>query len=95
MAEVAGLGSGMSAPRLVPASPHDNPESGNGRNGSSGVGERVASIEAHLQHLATKEDIGEVKTMIQKESKDMLRWLIGVVSLALLSITIALIRLFM
>ena len=58
------------------------------------VGERLARLEAHLEHLATKEGLGEIKTLISDREAKMLRWLIGITSVAAISLVAAIVRTF-
>ena len=74
----------------------DSARKGSGGNGGGGLlGERLARIEAGIPYLATKEDVAKVNATIQKEMKDMLRWLIGLVAVALVALGIAVVRTFM
>ena len=74
----------------TPPSPASNGGGGNGHD----VHGRVSRLEAHLQHLATKEDIGRIETLIAKREAAMLRWLIGLVIAAALGLGVALVRVF-
>ena len=78
----------------LPTSPTSQSAGGGDGNGRNLHG-RVSAIEAHLQHLATKEDIAEVKKLISDKESSMLRWLIGIISLAAISLGVALVRTFM
>lgn len=51
---------------------------GDGANGANNLGERIASLEAHVQHLATKEDV-------EKSSKNLLKWMVGIMITSLLA----------
>lgn len=73
--------------RSVPQGP---PPPGNGHE----LRERVATLEAPLQYLATKEDIQAIQTLIEKKANETLRWLIGIVAAAGVAIAVAMIRLF-
>jgi len=57
--------------------------------------ERVASMEADLKHLATKADIESVKKLISDRESTMLRWLMGMMAAAGVSVAIAMIRTFL
>lgn len=57
--------------------------------------QRVAAIEATMQHLATKADIESIKVLIAQRESTMLRWLMGMVAGSGLAVTIALLRTFM
>ena len=78
---------GASAP---PPSPASNGGGGNGRD----LHGRVSALEAHLQHLATKEDIRRIETLIAQREAAMLRWLIGLVLASALGLGVALVRVF-
>lgn len=77
-------------PSPSPASPA--PADGGGGNGHNLHG-RVSAIEAHLQYLATKEDIGDVKRLISDRESSMLKWLIGILIANGIALVVALIRL--
>ena len=68
-----------------------------GRSGSGGgdYGERLARIEAQLEHMATREDLAEVKALIERKEASMLCWLLGLLSVAAISVVVAMLRLFM
>ena len=62
---------------------------------------RISVIEAELKHLATKEDvqkintsIEEVKTLIGNKESKILRWLMGIISAAVISLIVALVKTF-
>ena len=83
-----------------PPPPRTNPASGGNGNGHNLHG-RVSAIEAHLWHLATKDDIQRIEALIAKREASMQRWLIGILvavcgslAVALTSIVVALIRAF-
>ena len=61
---------------------------------TEGIEERMGRIEAVLPHLATKEDIAEVKTLISDREASMLKWLVGITTTAAASLLMALIRVF-
>lgn len=70
--------------------------------GGGGFGERLARVEAHLEHTATREDVAEVKnlieqvkTLIERKESTMLRWLIGIIAIAAVSLMAALLRTFL
>ena len=78
-----------------PSPPRDpGPRGGNG-NGGSIHGERLARIEAKMEHMATCEDIASVKTLIAEKETTTLRWLIGIIALAAISLLTVLIRMFL
>ena len=57
----------MSRSENVVALPEGRPSSGGGGNGGSGHGERLARIEARMEHVATREEI-------PLEYLPMMRW---------------------
>ena len=70
-------------------------------SGGDGVSGRLAAIEArltgletYLQHMATREDIQELRVENAKEHNKTLKWLIGVVVAALVALVAAVIRTF-
>ena len=52
--------------------------SGDGGGGTGNLGERIASLEAHVQYLATKEDL-------ERSSKNALKWVVGIMITSLLA----------
>ncbi len=48
---------------------------------------RVGALEARMDYLATKEDIGEVKALIADRETRMLRWLVGTLGVAAVGMT--------
>lgn len=76
-----------------PASqPPPTEAAGGGDGGGQNLGGRIATLEAHLQHLATKEDIQRVEKLIAQREAGLLRWLIGIITIALISIFVTLLR---
>lgn len=65
-----------------------------GSNGGNNIRERVAVLEAELKHLATGQQIEEVKTLIEKKEATLLRWLISMVSASVIALIVVLIRTF-
>jgi len=57
--------------------------------------ERLARLEAVLAHLATKEDIAELKTLISDREAIMLKWLVGFTATTAVSLLIVLVSLSM
>ena len=49
-----------------------------GGNGEFTWGERIAAIEAHMSHMATKQDISDLKALIEARESRLLKWMIGV-----------------
>ena len=70
------------------------PVTGNGGGNGHDLHGRVSALEAHLQHLATKEDIQRVEGLIAQREASMLRWLIGILAVASISLAVVLIRMF-
>ena len=52
---------------------------------------RVRALEARMDYLATREDIGEVKALIADRETRMLRWLVGTLGVAALGMTVSVI----
>lgn len=63
-------------------------------NGGSTHGERLARIEAKMEHVATREDVSELKVLIERKESTMLRWLLGILAVAGVSVLAALLRTF-
>ena len=81
--------------------PAGTPGLGGGGNGGSSHGERLARIEAKMEHVATREDVSEVKVLIEQvkvliEHKEstMMRWLLGILATAGISVAVVLVRTF-
>ena len=75
--------------------PIGSPNQSGGGNGGGELGERLARIENEITHLATKVDIESVKTLIAQRESSQTRWLIGIISIATVSLVAALIRTFL
>ena len=71
------------------------PASSGSGNGGSGHGERLARIETELKHVATREDVEAIKTLIERKEATMLRWLLGLVGVAAITLVAAVIRTFL
>lgn len=85
----------MTRPQNVVDLPEGRPSSpGGGSNGGSGHGERLARIEAKMEHIATREDLAKVEVLIERKESTMLRWLLGILAVAGVSLIVALIRVF-
>ena len=67
---------------------------GGGAGGGGDHGERLARIESKMEYMATREDVAEVKTLIERKEATMLRWLGGMVVVAAISLGVALVRTF-
>ena len=57
--------------------------------------ERLARIEAQLANCATREDIADIRTLIERRQAETMRWLVTVLSGTLVAIAIVLIRTFL
>ena len=68
-----------------------------GRSGSGGgdCGERLARIEAKLERMVTRGDLAEVKALIERKEASMLRWPLGILSVAAIGVVAAMLRSFM
>ncbi|MCY4462157.1 MAG: hypothetical protein OXC26_17475 [Albidovulum sp.] len=75
--------------------PEGSPASGNNNGNGRNLHGRVSALEAHLHHLATKEDISEIKVLISERETLMLRWLIGIISIASITLIAAILRTFL
>ena len=76
-------------PNVVPMQ-----RSGGGSGDDGSHGERLARIESKMDYMATREDVQEVKTLIERKEATMLRWLLGMLVVALVSLGVALVRTF-
>ena len=56
------------------------------------VGKLETRFDTKLEHLATREDMESVKTLINAKETTMLRWLLGILATSMVAIVIALIR---
>ena len=74
----------------------DPPISSSSSSGGGGgdVGERLARIETTLEHVATRESVADMKTLIERKESTMLRWLLGILATAAIALVVALIRSF-
>lgn len=75
--------------------PEGRPSSGSGGNGGTGHGERLARIEAKMEHVATREDLAKIEVLIERKESTMLRWLLGIMAVAGVSLVVALVRVFL
>ncbi len=79
----------------VTSLPSSRSVSGNGGDGNGrDLHGRLSAIEAHFQHAATKEDIRRLEGLISQREASMLRWLIGILAVASISLAVALFRSF-
>ncbi len=76
---------------VVPLSTPGKSGSGGGNN----FGERLARIETKLEYTATREDVSEIKVLIERKEASQLRWLVGLVFVALVTLAAAVIRTFL
>lgn len=79
----------VGTPNVVPIQ-----RSGGGSGDDGNYGERLARIESKMGYMATREDVQEVKTLIERKEATMLRWLLGMLVVALVSLGVALFRTF-
>ena len=88
---------------LQPVRDDEEPAAAAGRGGGGrggDFGERLARLEAHLEHVAKKEDVQALKTdlveAIGNTESSMLRWQLGIVLAAglllVISTVVALVR---
>ena len=80
--------------RVVRLRTQGEPPDGGDRDGRlRGIEDRLTHIETkfdhELRHLATKEDVGEIKTLIARKEATHLRWLLGVLVTATISLITA------
>ena len=86
---------------IVELGPVGTPSRGGNDNGGSSYGERLARIEAKMEHVATREDVAKmehvatredvakIETLIERKESAMLKWLIGIVITAGISFVTA------
>lgn len=72
------------------------PEPVHGSGGGNGYGdfrERLATLEEKSRHLATKEDVGDLKVSVEKlrSQFELVKWMLGIV---IAGVSLALYRLF-
>ena len=48
-----------------------------------------------MEYMATREDVSEIKVLIERKESTMLRWLLGLVGVAVASLFTALVRTFL
>ena len=70
--------------------------------GVDDIRERLARIEAQLAHGATREDIADIRTLIERRQAETMRWLVTVLSGivvaiagTLVAVAVALVRTFL
>ena len=97
MAKARGLESGSvtTEEKIVQLAPTGTPAPARPGTGGGGYGERLARIEAKMVRMATREDISELKALIERKESTMLRWLSGLVVVAAFSLSAALVRTFL
>ena len=71
------------------------PRSSGGGSGDDGFGERLARIETKMEYIATREDIANIKVLIERKETISLRWQLGILSTAAISLVIVIIRTFL
>ena len=47
-----------------------------------------------LEHVATRESVADMKTLIERKESTMLRWLLGILATAAIALVVALIQSF-
>ena len=57
--------------------------------------EDFVKIETKLEHLATREAVADVKTLIEKKESTLLKWLAGKLATAAITLVFAIVRSFM
>ena len=94
MAKARGLESGSvtTEEKIVQLAPTGTPAPARPWTGGGGYGERLAR--AKMVRMATREDISELKALIERKESTMLRWLSGLVVVAAFSLSAALVRTF-
>ncbi len=65
-----------------------------GPPGDDDIKARLIKIETQMEHVAKREDIARLETLIEKKETSILRWLLGILVAAMMAIAIALIRTF-
>ncbi len=77
-------------------SPSGTPASSSGDGGGDGwtlrVERRLASIETEIGHLARKQDISDLRTLIAEKETRTLRWLMGILATSVVALLAALVR---
>lgn len=63
-----------------------------GGGGGDGLDGRLARLETHIGYLATKEDIAELKVLIEGKETKLLRWLLGTIVTASIALIVAMVR---
>lgn len=81
--------------KVVQLAPPTGTPSPAGPGNGGGYGERLARIEAKMEYMATREDVSEIKVLIERKESTMLRWLLGLVGVAVASLFTALVRTFL
>lgn len=66
---------------------------GSGDGGGDSFGERLARLETRIEYLATKEDVSEVKVLIERKLNWLLYGIVGVMLTSIAALITALIRL--
>lgn len=68
--------------------PSSSPAPSSGNGGGSDVGERLATLEERVRHLATSAEVEQVKTGVAKveTSAEYLKWMVGIIIAGILLI---------
>ena len=83
---------------LPKGGPKGRPQTGSGGDGKDGGGiegrlrdleVQVARVETKLAHVATREDIADLKTIIAEKETTSTRWLIGIIVSAVVALLAA------
>ena len=79
---------------MTAAAPESQPHvAGNGGRGGGGDrGERIARLEATMEHLATREDLAKLEKRIADEFTKLFRWLCGFLIIGMLALVVAVLR---
>ena len=91
----------MPRPQLVSdegISPDPNLGGGGGDDGIEArlrqLENKITRLETKLEHMPTKEDLQSIKTLIAEKEASNTKWMIGIVSFALIATVTALVRTF-
>ena len=83
---------GNSNLHVVDKQPEPPAVSSSGDERGDSFGERLARLETHVEYLATKEDISEVRVLIERKLNRILYCIIGIMVISITALAIALIR---
>ena len=80
-------------------SPDPSYGGGSGNDGIEGrlrqLENKITRLETKLEHIPTKEDLEGIKTLIAEKDAKNTKWMISIISAALIAVVIALIRTFL